>query len=505
VGRLSLAVCLLLVGCRFHFDPLGDPGSDAGSDARGVATGGGYTSGGNTYVKASNTDSFDDFGFHVAISADGLTLAASSEQEASAATGIDGNQADNSLPSAGAVYVFSRNGATVVQQAYLKASNTDSYDYFGWSLAVSGDGNTIAVGAHGESSAATGIDGNQSDNTATSSGAVYVFTRSGATWAQQAYVKASNTGANDQFGDAVALSADGNTLAVGAAGEASAATGIDGNQADNSQSGRGAVYVFARTGTTWAQQAYVKASNPTLGTDGFGKAVALSIDGNTLAVGAPGENGSGAAYVYTRSGTTWAPQAFVKASNAGFGDGYGTALALSGDGSTLAVGALWEGSAATGIGGDQADNSARFAGAVYLVECAGTTWTQQLYIKASNAQTNDFFGDYVAMSSDGNWLAVGAAGESSGATGIAGNQADNSANGAGAVYVFARRDTGWAQDAYVKATNTGPMDNFGTVALSANADVLVVGAQTEDSSATGINGNQSDDSLNDAGAVYVYF
>jgi hypothetical protein len=499
---------LLLVGCRFHFDPfdIGDGGSsDGGSDGGGVAIGGGYTSGGTTYVKASNTDAFDNFGSRIAISADAMTLAASAVQEASAATGVNGNQADNSMASAGAVYVFSRNGTTVVQQAYVKASNPNMYDAFGSSLALSGDGSTIAVGATGESSAATGINGNQSDNTATSSGAVYVFTRVGATWMQQAYVKASNTETNDTFGDAVALSADGNTLAVGATGEDSAATGIDGNQADNSASARGAVYVFARNGTTWTQQAYVKQSNATTGGDGFGKAVALSIDGNTLAVGAPAEGGSGAAYVYTRSGTTWTAQAYAKASNADSGDGYGTALALSGDGSTLAVGALWEGSAATGIGGNQSDNSTRFAGAAYLIERAGSTWTQQLYIKASNAQTNDFFGCYVAMSSDGNWLAVGAQGESSSATGIGGNQADNSINSSGAVYVFARRDTGWTQDAYVKATNTGPMDDFGEVALSPNADVLVVSAPYEDSGATGIDGNQADDSAKDAGAMYLYF
>ncbi|MFB2351183.1 hypothetical protein, partial [Priestia megaterium] len=89
-------------------------------------------------------------------------------------------------------------------------------DYFGTSVALSGDGNTLVVAAKEEASSATGINGNGQDNSARGSGAAYVFTRSGAAWSQQAYIKASNTGANDNFGYSIALSSDGATLAVGA-------------------------------------------------------------------------------------------------------------------------------------------------------------------------------------------------------------------------------------------------------------------------------------------------
>src|SRR5258708_31656114 len=119
----------------------------------------------------------------------------------------------------------------------------------------------MAVGTTAEDSAAKGISGNQADHFALNAGAVYVFNRSGGNWVQQAYVKASNAKASDQFGASLALSGDGNTLAVGATGESSSATGINGNQADTSMAGSGAVYVFTRTGTAWSQQAYVKASN----------------------------------------------------------------------------------------------------------------------------------------------------------------------------------------------------------------------------------------------------
>jgi len=166
------------------------------------------------------------------------------DSEASAAAGIDGSQADNSAPHAGAVYVFTRSSTTWSQQAYVKASNAGANDYFGVSITLSADGSTVAVGALGESSAATGIGGNQADNSAAGAGAVYVFTRSDTRWRQQAFVKASNTGASDSFGWTAALSADGSTLAVGATSEDSAALGIDGNQADNSALNAGAVYVF---------------------------------------------------------------------------------------------------------------------------------------------------------------------------------------------------------------------------------------------------------------------
>ena len=135
---------------------------------------------------------------------------------------------------------------TLSQEAYIKASNTDANDYLGEDrVALSGDGNTLAVGAYGEDGAGIGVTGDQMDNSASFAGAVYVFTRdNGGVWTQQLYVKASNTDGDDWFGYSVALSDDGNTLAVGADGESSAATGVNGDEADNTAIYAGAVYVF---------------------------------------------------------------------------------------------------------------------------------------------------------------------------------------------------------------------------------------------------------------------
>ncbi len=235
---------------------------------------------------------------------------------------------------------------------YVKASNTDSGDAFSYSVSLSGDGNTLAIGARYEDSSSTGINGDQTNNSSNDAGAVYVFSRSSNNIrSQQAYIKASNTGSGDNFGYSVNLDNNGSTLAVGAIGEDSHSTGIDGYHTNNSANESGAVYIFSRSGNIWSQQSYIKASNTDAG-DNFGWSISLSADGNTMGVSAIAEdsnatgmngnqtnnsmNNSGAAYVFVRSGNTWA------------------------------IGAISEASNAKGIGGDQTNNNASASGAVYL-------------------------------------------------------------------------------------------------------------------------------------------
>jgi hypothetical protein len=467
-----------------------------------------------SYVKASNTDAADLFGGSIALSADGSTLAVGAIQEASASGGVNGDQTDNTLLSAGAVYVYHRVGATWSQQAYLKASNPGELDSFGITLALSANGSTLAVGAEFEDSGATGINGNQRDESAPGSGAVYVFTRSGTTWSQQAYVKSSNTATGAQFGAWVSLSASGSILAVGAVRELSST---------------GAAYVFTRSGTTWSQQARLEASNAYLG-DQFGGSVALSGDGSTLAVSANAESSratgidgdqdnddaslSGAVYVFARSGATWAQQAYIKASNTGEVDFFGQVVALSFDGSTLAVSATSEDSAATGVGGNGSDNTATDSGAVYVFARVATTWHQQAYVKAPNTAAHDEFGTSLALSGDGSTLAVGAPFEDSTAIGIGGDLTDNTATDAGAVYLYTRSGETWSHRDYVKASNheVGSViswfageDHFGSaVALSSDGAILAVGAPAEDSQATGVGGDETDNFDFQSGAAYVF-
>ena len=423
------------------------------------------------YIKASNAGQSDNFGLNVALNADGTTMAVAAYWESSTATGINPRQDDDSIPQAGAVYIFTRTGNAWSQQAYIKASNTGrppvpgdaedlgDGDQFGSSIALNADGNTLAVGAISEDSRASSINNTpfEKDDSAQSAGAVYVFTRTGATWSQKAYIKGSNTDAGDLFGYSVGLSDDGNTLAVGAYDEDGSGRSVN-PIPDNRRGGTGAAYVFVRADGVWRQQVYLKGSR-SQGNDAMGVALTISGDGNTVAVGTgdegclvPGVNPagcdvdtwpphlaagtSGGVYVWVRNGNAWTEQAFIKASNPDIEDWFGVRISLNGDGNTLLVGALNEDSSAKGINGNQADNSATEAGAAYLFTRTGSTWTQRAYFKGSNTEAFDEFSSATAISRDGRTMVLGARMEASAARGANANQNENSAQGAGAAYIF---------------------------------------------------------------------
>ncbi|MFZ0548957.1 MAG: FG-GAP repeat protein [Candidatus Promineifilaceae bacterium] len=456
------------------------------------------------YMKASNTEVEDLFGLAVAVS--GKTVVVGAYSEDSNATGVDGDQANNMAADSGAAYVFVRSGGVWSQQAYLKASNTGANDQFGRAVAISGD--TIVVGAHFEDSNATTINGDGTNDSFGNSGAAYVFVRNGTAWSQQAYLKAANAGASDEFGYSVAVSGD--TVVVGAYLEDSSSNVVNGAD-NNSAADSGAAYVFVRSGGVWSQQAYLKASN-TDPADRFGYSVAIS--GNTVVVGATeedsdanGVNGDqtdnslfsvGAAYVFVRSGTTWIQEAYMKASNSGNGDVFGSSVAVSGN--TVVVGARGEDSNATGINGDETNDSYPNSGAAYIFARSGGTWSQQAYLKASNSEPDDRFGDSVALSGDK--LVVGARQEDSGETGVNGNQTDNSAGSAGAAYIFTRSGETWNQQAYLKASNTDGSDLFG-FSVNISGDTVIIGAPFEDGSTTGVNGADND-STADSGAAFLF-
>jgi hypothetical protein len=394
-----------------------------------------------------------------------------------------------------------------VHSAYVKASNTDPEDFFTWSIGV--DGDTLIVGAWGEGSAATGVDGDGSTNGTGNAGAAYVFVKSGPTWVQQAFLKASNTGTEDRFGWSVAVSGD--IAVVGALQEDSSSSGVNGAQ-NRGSSNSGAAYVFVRNAGVWSQQAFLKASNNDAG-DQFG--VGLAVSGETIVVGADGEdsdavgvNGnqasnaaqdSGAVYVFVRTGGVWSQQAYLKAANTNPGDAFGRCVALDGD--TLIVGAPLEDSNATGINGNRANNGALDSGAAYVFTRTAAVWSQQAYLKASNTGGGDEFGCDVDI--DGDRAIIGAPREDSASTGVNGDGANDGATDSGAAYVFTRVANVWSQEAYLKASNPDNDDHFGQgVAISGNQ--AIVGAPDEDSASTGIDGDQSDDSLIFAGAAYLF-
>ena len=359
-----------------------------------------------------------------------------SQQGSSVALSSDGNtmaiggNADNT--SVGAVWIYIRSGTTWVQQGNkLVGSGGVTYSQQGTSVALSSDGNTLAVGGQGDNS---------------NVGATWIFTRSGTTWTQQGS-KLVGTGAvlasqNCNQGGAVALSSDGNTLVVG------------GSRDSNFL---GAVWVFVRSGTTWTQQGSKLVGNDSAGGIVFhGSSVAISSDGNTLALGGFGNNGySGATWVFTRSGTTWTQQGSKLVGNDNAGAAYqGFSVSLSSNGNTLAIGGL---------------SDASSLGATWIFKRSGTTWTQQgSKLVGSGNEGFSQQGTSVSLSSDGNMLAVGGYGD---------------AINVGATWNFILSGTTWNQKGtkIVGSGSIGQSYQGSDVSLSGDGKTLVVGGYNDNS------------------------
>lgn len=339
----------------------------------------------------------------------------------------------------GSVIVFQRSGSSWTEQAVLVASDGLSSDHFGFAVDLNGD--TAVVGAWSDDHAG-GLD----------AGAVYIFTRSGSTWIEDAKLTASDAAQGDHFGYALSLTED--YLAVGA-------QGVDVH--------RGAVYVFVRTGSSWQEQTKLTASDAPYGGH-FGNAVAVA--GNTLVVGAPSADlaglatDAGSAYVFDGSGSTWTETAKLTAPAPAQDDEFGMAVALDGD--TLAVGCGWDDHA----GGPD-------AGSVYVFTRTGASWLPQATLVASDASPGARLGLAVALDAD---LLVAGAPRNDNAGGFA----------AGAAYLFARSGSSWIEQAKLLGSDSAAGDEFGS-AVDLDTGVAIIGAPGNDSAA-GV----------DVGAAYAF-
>jgi uncharacterized repeat protein (TIGR01451 family) len=357
---------------------------------------------------ASDGAAADAFGFSVAISGDTVVVGSHLD---------DGAGADQ-----GSAYVFVRTGTTWGQQRKLTAQDGAAGDWFGRSVAVSGD--TAIVGAPSDD-----VGSNPAQ------GSAYVFLRTGTTWSQQQKLTAANGAFNDFFGGSVALSGD--TALVGAPYKISYL---------------GMVYVFVRSGTVWSQQQLLTASDP--GDDQFGLAVA--VGGDTAVVGAPFDDmgasaNQGSAYVFVRAGTVWSQQQKLVAADGAAGDRFGFSVAISEN--TVVVG-LWD-----GAGADQ--------GSAYVFVRTGTTWSQQQKLTAADGATGDSLGWSVAVSGD--TAIVGAPNDDVGAYA---NQ--------GSAYAFVRAGTAWSQQQQLAAATSGAAgDHFGD-SVAVSGDTAIVGVPNDD-------------------------
>ena len=359
---------------------------------------------------ADDGASNDFFGFSVALSGDTAVIGVLRDDD-------NGNDS-------GSAYVFTRSGTTWSQQAKLTATDGAANDTFGGNVALSGD--TAVIGSLGDDDDVNGVD----------SGSAYVFTRSGTSWSEQAKLTAADGAAGDEFGYSVAILGD--TAVIGAARD------------DDKGKDSGSAYVFTRSGTSWSQQAKLTAADGAAG-DVFSISVALS--GDTAVIGADlndekGDN-SGAAYVFTRSGSTWSQQAKLTADDGAAGDLFGIRVALSGV--TAVIGAARD--------DDKGDN----AGAAYVFIRSGTRWSQRAKLTADDGAANDRFGTRVAVS--GNTAVIGAILD------------DDNSDNSGSAYVFTQSGTTWSQRAKLTAADSAADDVFGwSVALA--GDTVLIGAPT---------------------------
>ncbi len=361
-----------------------------------------------TKLTAGDAAANDGFGRSVAISGNTVVVGAGGDEDAG-------------LQQSGSAYVFQRSGTAWSEQAKLTASDAAAEDFFGSSVAISGD--TVVVGAY------------RDDDAGNSSGSAYVFQRNGTAWSEQAKLTAGDAAAEDLFGFSVAISGD--TVVVGAY---------------DADLGSGSAYVFRRNGTAWSEQAKLTAGDAAAG-DGFGRSVAIS--GDTVVVGAYRDDdagiSSGSAYVFQRNGTTWNEQAKLTAGDAAAGDEFGRSVAISGD--TVVAGALLD---------DDAGNS---SGSAYVFQRNGTAWSEQAKLTAGDAAGGDVFGRSVAISGD--TAVVGADGD------------DDAGFSSGSAYVFQRSGTAWSEQAKLTAGDGAADDWFGrSVAIS--GDTALVGAVLDD-------------------------
>jgi len=315
----------------------------------------------------------------------------------------------------------------------LTASDKAANDSFGNSISLSGDGTRIIIGAYGVGGA---------------SGAAYIFARSGTTWVQEAKLSSTDSLGNDRYAVSVAMDSTGTRAVVG-----------DQTSNNVSPAYRGRVHVYVRSGTTWTRETILYA-NDSAYSDYLGRTVSMSSDGSRVLAGAyyksvGGLTGAGAAYIFTRTGTSWTQEAKLTASDYAANDYFGRQIGMSGDGSRVIVGVY-----SKSVGGLTG------AGAAYVFVRSGTVWTQESKLIASDKATSDNFGRSVSIAADGSRVIVGALTDPGGLT------------NAGAAYVFVRSGTVWTQESELTASDKAAGDWFGcSVTMDSSGRRVAIGAQ----------------------------
>lgn len=354
-------------------------------------------------------------------------------------TAIVGARNSNQSSCDGSARIFTRSGAVWTERAELLSDNDGFCESFsgggGNQVAISGD--TAIVGAIAAR-----------DHNGVLTGAAHVFIRSGGVWTRQAKIFPTNGLHNAAFGHAVSISGD---------------TAVIGAHFDNEiGTNTGAAYVFTRSGDVWTQRAKLLPADGAPDSANFGSSV--SVRGSTVVVGEPrdDENGSdaGSAYVFAESGGVWSQEAKLLPSAGSPNSHFGWSVSIDGD--SVLIGER------RGVGG----------GSAYVFTRSGGVWTEQAKLTGSDATDGAEFGHTVSISGDS--AVIGAWGDNS----------DNGIN-SGSVFLFTRSGDVWTERAKLIASDGAAGDVFGT-SVSISDGTAVIGAHADD------------DNGNSAGSAYVF-
>ena len=399
----------------------------------------------NELVKVMASDGADHqyFGESVVVSQNGKVIV------------VGTDSSDNNTAS---VYIYTHDDDKWMREVKLIENDGVGDDEFDVSIDVSANGDTVVVGI-----------GSDNNEIGLRAGAVYIYCRVNDNWNEHYKLTVRDGCSLDYFGHSVAISADGNTIVVGAWGH-------DRN--------KGAVYIYSRFDNRWCLEDKLVMNDGKSGTmlsffainsgDYFGCSVDISDDGNTVIVGAyrnDNVNGdsAGSAYIYTRRNGKWVDDSKLIAVSGGHSlSCYGYSVAISGDGNTAIIGAYSE------------DNR---RGSAYIYTRTGDTWSEQVKLVANDGASIDWFGYSVAISSDGNTAIVGAHYGSNGKD-----------TKSGSAYVYTRSGSTWNEQAKLLASDGASYDYFGvSVSISGDGNTAIVGAYADD--------NKNGDS---AGSAYIF-
>lgn len=387
---------------------------------------------------ASDPGSYDHFGYSVAMNATGDYVI------------IGARYDDISVTNQGSAYIFTRSGTTWTQQAKLRdISGASDSDYFGYSVAMNGTGDYVAIGSLGV------------DSPNINQGAVFIFIRSGTAWTQQAKLQGNEGISQDNFGYSVAITPDATRVIIGAP------------QVGAPSLMKGKIYIFVRSGTTWTQE---YTTTPVLATNDarLGWSVAINSDGMYAIGGAPYDDPSsstdaGVAYIYTRSGSTWSEQTRLIASNKATNNHFGNSVSINSTGDRVIVGAM----DTPGIYTNQ--------GAAYIYLRSGTTWTQEAILSSPTVSGADRFGSSVVINDNGNIVVIGS------------YLFDAVKVDRGCIFIFTRSGTTWTFQSRIMASDGDDYDYFSSsLGINASGTYIAIGAY------------QETHTISQQGSVYIY-